>query len=330
MPFPAAHKHLFYTEIAKLLEAGFGIREAAAAMLDTRLPSLQAELLREMDRDLEAGKSITEAFAKNNAVISDLERGIIGAGERGGRMGQAFQHLADYFGMLAIARRDALQSMVYPVVLLHLGMFVAVVPGALISGEKGFAGFMVQLAAALLVLYALCFAAWLGIKAILKSAEANPRVDAMLNRLPVVGKARRSMAMARFTKVYHTCLLAGLSMHETVASSAEASRSGRIRQAGRAMAESLKEGEALGPLFVSSGAFPAAFARSYATAEESGSLDKDLSRWSAVYQDEAARGSKAVSVAVPKILYGLVMAFVVWKILSFWGGYYAALDQMSE
>ena len=87
MAFSAAHKHLFYTEIAKLLEAGFGIREAGKAMLDTRLPAGQAELLRRMEVDLEAGKSITEAFGPG--VITPLERSIIGAGERGGRMAPA-------------------------------------------------------------------------------------------------------------------------------------------------------------------------------------------------------------------------------------------------
>ncbi len=330
MAFTAAHKHLFYTEIAKLLEAGFGIREAGRAMLDTSLPARQAELLREMDRDLEAGKSITDAFSRDRSSIGDLERGIIAAGERGGRMAQAFQHLADYFGMLAAARRDALQSMIYPAVLLHLGIFVAVVPGAMLSGEKGSSSILLQLAVTLLVFYGLCFLAWLGLKALLKAAETNPGTDTALNRIPVIGKARRSMAMARFTKVYHTCLLAGLPMRETVETAADASRSGRIRQAGRVMAEALKEGGALGPHFVSSGAFPPAFARSYATAEEAGGLDKDLARWSTVYQEDAARGIKAVAVAVPKVLYGLVMAFVVWKILSFWSGYYGMLEGLGE
>ncbi len=330
MAFPAAQKHLFYTEIAKLLEAGFGIREAARAMLDTRLPAQQADLLRDMDRDLEAGKTITDAFSRNPRAIGDLERGIIEAGERGGRMAQAFQHLADYFGMLATARREALQGMIYPAVLLHLGIFVAVVPGAMLSGDRSFPSILLQLGVTLLVFYGLCFLAWLGIRALLQAAEKNPRTDAGINRIPVIGRARRSMAMARFTKVYHTCLLAGLPMRETVQTSADASRSGKIRQAGHAMAEALKEGGALGPLFVSSGAFPSAFARSYATAEEAGGLDRDLARWSKVYEGEAASGIKAVSVAVPKVLYGLVMAFVVWKILSFWSGYYGMLEGLGE
>ncbi len=330
MALHAAQKHLFYTETAKLLEAGFGIREAAAVMLATKLPGAQATLLRELDRELEAGKSIAESFGRDDTRITALERAIIGAGERGGRMAEAFQHLADYFGMLAAARRDAFQAMVYPIVLLHLGVFVAVVPAALMSGDKGFADILVDLLLVLLVLYAVGFVVLLGIRALLRAAPDHPGVDAMLNRIPYLGKARRNMAMARFTKVYHSCLLAGLSMKETVATAANVSRSGIIREAGDRLAKALEHGGPLGPEFVACGAFPRAFARSYATAEESGSLDKDLARWSLVYQDDASRATKALSVAIPKILYALVVAFIVWKIIGFWSGYYGMLEELGN
>jgi len=330
MAFHAAQKHLFYAETAKLLGAGFGIREAAAAMLATNPPAAQATLLRDLDRELEAGKSIAESFGRGNAQITPLERAIIGAGERGGRMAGAFEHLADYFGMVAAARRDSLLAMAYPIVLLHLGVFVAVVPAALMSGDKGFAAIFGDFLLVLLALYAVGFVVFLGIRALLGAAPDHPGVDAMLNRIPYLGKARRSMAMARFTKVYHSCLLAGISMKETVATAVGVARSGVIRQAGRRLAEALEHGGPLGPEFIACGAFPPAFARSYATAEESGSLDKDLARWSLVYQDDASRATKALSVAIPKILYALVVAFVAWKIIAFWTGYYGMLNELGE
>ena len=330
MAFSAAQKHLFYTEIAKLLEAGFGIREAAATMLDHRLPAAQAELLREMDRDLETGKSITDAFAKNSNIISELERSIVGAGERGGRMAPAFQHLADYFGLLATARRDALQSMIYPLVMLHLGLFISYIP-QLFSGAKSGIQVLGEFAVTLFIVYAVVFIIWLGVRAVLASGTSNPTVDAMLNRIPLVGAARRNMAMARFTKVYHTCLLAGLSMQETVETAAKASRSGSIIAASHKMQEVLKDRGPLGPVFVSSGAFPAAFARSYATAEESGSLDKDFARWAKVFQEDAARCTKTVSSALPKLFYVLILIFMAWKIISFYSeSYLGPIRELEE
>jgi type II secretory pathway component PulF len=136
------------------------------------------------------------------------------------------------------------------------------------------------------------------------------------------------MAMARFTKVYHTCLLAGLSMQETVETASEASHSATIRDAGRQLALALKGGGPLGPTMMSCGAFPSAFARSYATAEESGSLDKDLARWAAVYQEDAARGTKAAAGVISKGVYFAVLLFVAWTIISVYSG--AVLDPIRE
>jgi type II secretory pathway component PulF len=325
MSFSAAQKHLFYTEIAKLLEAGFGIRDAGRVMLDHRLPVRQAALLKDMEQELDAGKSITEAFSHDEQAISGMERSIIGAGERGGRMAPAFQHLADYFGMLAEARRDALQAMIYPAVMLHLGIFVPFLVRYFGSGESA-AEMFFKFGLTMLVVYACGFAAWLGVKAVLAAATTHPAVDSLLQRIPMIGGARRAMMMARFTKVYHTALLAGLSMRETVETAAEASRSARIKEAAARMADTLlREGGALGPIFISSGAFPSAFARSYATSEEAGSLDKDLSRWAKVFQEDAARGSKFLAAALPKIAYFLVLLYVAWTIVSFYTNMYSGL-----
>jgi type IV pilus assembly protein PilC len=327
MAFSAAQKHLFYTEIAKLLEAGFGIRDAGRVMLDTRLPALQADLLRRLDADLEAGKSITEAFGAG--VITTLERSIIGAGERGGRMAPAFQHLADYFGMLASARREALGAMVYPGFLLHFGLFVGVLAPGMGSGAS-FAEIAVDFVIALVALYAVGFVVWLGLKALLENASASTFLDGLLRRIPVIGGARRAMAMARFTKVYHTCLLAGLSMNETVETASEASHSATIRAAGKQLAEVLKGGGPLGPTMMSCGAFPPAFARSYTTAEEAGSLDKELARWAAVYQEDAARGAKTVAGVISKGLYFAVLLFVAWTIIRFYSGQFQQIEDMLE
>lgn len=329
MAFTPAQKHLFYTEIAKMVEAGFGIRDAARAMLDTRLPSFQADLLRKMDAGLEAGKSITESFGTGLASVSDLERSIIGAGERGGRLAQAFQQLADYFGMIATARRDVRQAMAYPVFLFHLGIFVAVLAPGLMS-QSGFGDILGKFVLILGLVYAVAFAGWLVVRVLLKTAPGNAGIDRLIRLIPVIGKARRAMAMARFTKVYHTCLLAGLSMKETVETACTASHSGVIREAGDVLQATLKDGGALGPKFIDSGAFPSAFARSYATAEESGGLDKDLARWSNLYHEEAVRSVKSASNIVSKAVYFLVLLFVAATIIRIYSGIYSGYESLME
>lgn len=322
----ATDKYLFYSEMAKLLDAGFDIRKAAAVLLDTQLPASQAGLLKTLNKGLEAGKSIATAFGKS---ISDIERAIIGAGERGGKLAPAFQHLADYFGMLASARREVVKGMIYPIIVLHLGVFIGIVPAALMKGV-GMAEILGSLVVTLLIGYAAAFCIFMGIRALLNRAPGNPEIDRLINRVPWIGKARRNLAMARFCKVYHSCVLAGISMSETAQLASEASQSGVIREAGVKLVKAAKAGNALGPRFMADDAFPKAFARSYSTGEEAGTLDKDLARWSKLFQDDAESSVKRVSVMIPKLLYFLVLGFAAWKIAGFYSDYYGALEQISE
>jgi type II secretory pathway component PulF len=325
----ATHKQLFYLEMAKLLEAGFGIREAAAVLLDTKLPPAQARLLKDLNHGLESGHTITEAFAKDTSNISEIERSMIGAGERGGNLAPAFQHLADYFGMLASARQEAVKSMIYPLIVLHMGMFIGIVPTAMMKGDD-FMKILGQLAVTLVVFYGIAFVIFILVRAVLRAAPGNPQIDRFLLRIPFVGKARRNMAMARFCKVYHSCVLAGISMSETAEVAASASQSGVIREAGKKLVQTAREGGALGPQFVAGDAFPKAFARSYSTGEEAGTLDKDLARWAKLFQTKAEASAKTLSIVIPKVLYFFILGFVAWKIIGFFNEYYHGLEQMGE
>lgn len=326
----ATHKQIFYTEMAKLLEAGFDIRKASAVLMDMQLPASQAAILRNLNHGLEAGQSITAAFSKDSKAISELERNIIGAGERGGKLAPAFQHLADYFGMLASTRREAVKALIYPIIVLHMGILIGVVPTALMQGTQTTGEILGSLAITLLIVYAVAVVIVLVIRAVLKLAPENAGIDRLVNRIPWVGTARRNLAMARFCKVYHSCVLAGISMSETVQLASDASHSGVIRLAGVRLVKGAKSGNPLGPQFMADSAFPKTFSRSYSTGEEAGTLDKDLFVWSKLFQDDAESSAKTVAVMLPKVMYFLILGFVAWKIVGFYGNYYSTLEQIVE
>lgn len=325
----ARDKELFYTEISKLLEAGFDIRKASGVMGNSRLPAAQAKLLVTVLAGLESGQTIAGAFAADQGV-GTLERSMIAAGERSGKLGRAFAHLADYFGMVAAARREVIKGMIYPLILLHLGVFVAKVPMAMMGGEAEigvlFMGFLVTLAA----IYVVAVVGFFLIYMLQKRAAVDEWVDRIFAFIPWVGKARRNMALSRFCKVYHACLLAGIPMREAVQVSAESSQSGRILAAGRRIEALAIEGNALGPGYVAEAAFPDAFSRSYANGEEAGTLDKDMEVWSRVFQEDAVSTVQMASLMIPKIFYFLIVGFVAWKIVSFFTDYYSMLDSIGD
>ncbi len=329
MASQAKHKQLFYMEMAKLLEAGFGIREAAKVLLDTKLPSVQANLLRDLNRGLQAGNTIAESFAQDREAVSELERSILSAGERSGRLAPAFQHLSDYFGMLASIRREMVMAMIYPLIVLHLGIFIAIVPTAMMNGEE-LSAIALKLIVTLIGFYIVVAVVGVLLRALFRAGSNNSWIDHFLHRVPFLGRTRQNMAMARFCKVYHSCLLAGIPMSETVAVSSSASHSAMLRNAGKKLSKAVAAGSALGPHFIAQRAFPKTFSRSYLTGEEAGTLDKDLARWSSLYQTEAEASAKLLAAVVPKVLYFFILGFVAWKIISFFTGYYSGMMEMME
>jgi type II secretory pathway component PulF len=326
----AKHKHRFFSELAKLLAAGFDIRRAAKVLMDTKLPASQEALLMDLNRGLEAGQSIAGSLASNPHLTSEMEWHILSAGERGGDLAPAFQHLADYFEMLAEARRDFILGLTYPLVVLHLGILMAVVPRALLISSQSIAQILAELVVTLVLVYAVTSIIVVVVRGLLKAAPHNPSIDRAINRIPWIGNARRNLAMTRFCKVYHSCLLAGIPMNETVRFASEAAQSGLIREAGKRLHEATSAGTALGPVFMQEDAFPKAFARSYATGEEAGTLDRDLARWSQVFQNDAGAAAKTASRMIPKVLYFFILVFVAWKLIAFFTSYYANLLDLTE
>lgn len=328
-PSPA-NKHLFYTELAKLLGAGFDIRKAAGVMADTRLPAAQVRLLATLNEGLAAGDSIAGAFSRDAKVVGNLERSMITAGERGGKLAPAFSHLAEYFGMVAATRRAVVKGMIYPLVVLHLGVYVGTVPLAMMGGEAKAGDLAGDFFRALGLIYAGASILFFLTRALLEMAPKNAAIDRAFNLVPWIGRARRDTALARFCKVYHACLLAGISMVETVRVSAEAAQSGQIGKAGERILAVAREGNALGPRFLAEDAFPKPFARSYSNGEEAGTLDDDMANWARMFQENAAESMRTASLMIPKALYILIVGYVAWKIIGFFNGYYGALDAIGD
>jgi type II secretory pathway component PulF len=103
-----------------------------------------------------------------------------------------------------------------------------------------------------------------------------------------------------------------------------------LRRAGSRVGAVAREGNPLGPAFMAEAAFPSDFSRSYSTGEEAGTLDTDMGNWARLFQQKAESAMKTSSKMVPKVLYFCIMAFVAWKIIGFFTGYYAELDSIGE
>lgn len=317
-------KATLYRELAKLTDAALHLDRSLELLLAQKSHRERHRYLAGLRRGLTEGMSLAESVKKYNAELTTgLEVALIEAGERSGRLGMGFNHLARYFAAMDGAGQKARQAMIYPFILAHLAILLPELPALIVVQENDHPGRRIVIGLIILwvaILGGMWLWGWLSHRA---SRSAN--IDAWLNRIPFAGAARRHWALARFCQVSHSCMLASVSMTEVVRLAGLASQSGVLAQASEKAAEEIAKGEPLGESLADSGGFDIDFVNALSTAEEVGKIDEELARWST---NETLSAHEAVDRAaqwLPKAGYALVVLFVAWRIIGMMQGIYGSM-----
>eukprot|EP01031_Cornospumella_fuschlensis_P001274 gene1274-1588_t len=139
-----AEKAVLYRELAKMTAADFHLDRSVTLLLGQNPRAQRRAFLEGMQRGLKAGSSVAEAIAQENGpLVTALETSMIDAGERSGKLSASFSHLAAYFAAADAARKEAWRAMIYPLVLLHLGIMLPEIPTAIMSVGEGNPGLRV-------------------------------------------------------------------------------------------------------------------------------------------------------------------------------------------
>lgn len=317
-------KASLYRELAKLTEADFHLDRSLTLLLGQTPSAEKRAYLEGLKRGLESGQCLAESIVKNNeGLVGGLETSLIEAGERSGKIANAFSHLARYFSAMDGAQRQAMGAMIYPLILLHMAVLLPELP-ALVAGQEEDHP-MQRILLGLGVLWVvILIGRQLWTRAVESSAH-SASLDRWLNRVPFIGAARRHWALARFTQVAHACLLAALNMSETVRIAGKASQSALINEGAQQAATLIEGGETLSLALAESAAFPADFVHSIATAEEVGRLDDEMARWTAAETLLANEAIQSASQWLPKIGYGMIALFTAYRIIMMVQGIYGGM-----
>lgn len=295
--------------------------------LSTRIRGNAARLLQILRDGVACGNSLAGTFARSPS-ISPLELAMIDASEKSGQLPQGFEMLSGYFGQLEEARRTIWRKSLYPIFLLHFAVLALALPGLVLG--TGVAAFLKSTIGVLLIFYIAIAIVYFGARAILKIASANREVDALLHRIPVVGKARRGFVLARFFTTFAMQVEAGLNLVASLEGASAASQSGLIRAAISEILPEVNEGIPPAKLLAVSDAFPPEAVRSWRVGEETGKLDAELTRLGAEFASEGKAAAELLASLTARALYFAVVIFVAWKILAFWKGYFQKISEIAD
>jgi type II secretory pathway component PulF len=304
----------FYHQFGTLLAAGIGPVQALDH-LQAHAPSKAWKVAAASLADgLGHGLGFAESARALRRLIPDFDLALIDAGEQSGRLDRIMIVLARAYQERATLLRNALAQLAYPVLILHAGIFIAPLPALVLGGNvraylAATFGVLVPLYLLVAILVRLCDGrhgpAW------------RERLEAAARYIPLLGSARRDLALARFALALGSLLNAGVPVIRAWGIAADSSGSPKLAHSVQEALATLDLGLGTPAELASRNReFPSLFATSLLTAEASGKLDDTLERLQRYYADEGARRMSLFATMAPRLLYIVILFVLAAQILD--------------
>lgn len=315
-------KQQLYHELGNLLRSGRALPAAIETMQHETSGALR-RFLRQVGAALKSGATAGEAFTASRDV-GQLERSVVTAGERSGRLDQSCHYLAQHFAMMAGMRETIVRRLAYPMFILLLSVFLLKLKLVFTDSVAVYARETLGVLFWIVLLIVLVCGV---IAFLLRAGRSNRLVDWCLFRLPVLGKLRQCMTVARFCATYSMNGAAGINVIDSLLSAGEVSHSALLRQIAIDAVPALRRGEQLSPQLSGSSAIPKRVIRSIRLGEETGGLDEELAMVTEDLQRQGLNLVDMVSEWLPRLLYVGVMIYVGYQIIV---TYQASMQSLND
>jgi len=316
------HRGQFYHQLAGLIAAGIGIIQGLELIRKGPPDRSFRKPLAQLIDALNQGYRFSEALRLLRRWLPAFDISLIQAGEQSGRLDASLRSLAGYYHERAQLARSMISDSAYTVFAVHFAILIF--PTSQLRQlvwEGDVLGFLWAKITVFLPIYTVL---WLFLYAA-QSWRSEPwraRVEQVAGWIPLLGSARRSVALARLASALEALINAGVSIISAWDLAAAVSGSPAIRRAVSAGKTRVLNGETPGEVIQDSRVFPELFANMYRTGELSGKLDQTLAHLHQHYQEEGSRKLKAVAEWLPRGVYLGLAALIGYQIVSFWMGYF--------
>ena len=323
---------VFARQFATMIDAGLTMLRALTIMSEqVEKPELR-RVLRQVKQDLEAGMSLSSAFAKSPDVFPTLMVSMTRAGEAGGFLDVALRQIADNFEAEVRLRQNIKAAMTYPVVvfilaiLMCMGMLVFVVP-VFESMFDGLGGelplptkFLVFLSSTMRFLLPILIVTTIVFIWLWRKFGKTPRVrnivDPLKLRLPVFGDLSAKLALARFARNLSTLLSSGVPILQSLDIVAETTGSVVISRALKDVQESVRRGETVAGPLGEHAVFPPMVVQMIASGEETGAIDEMLAKIAQFYDEEVEATTEALTALIEPLMIAFLGGIVGSMIIA--------------
>jgi MSHA biogenesis protein MshG len=329
---------LFCRQMGTLLRAGVPLLRALRALQESTDSRRFAEVLGELQQQLEGGRELSQSMRQHEGVFSPFMVNMVRVGEMTGRLSEVFNGLHAQLTFTRDSREQIRAALRYPlfVVAVALAAIIAVNLFVIPSFARIYRGVNADLpliTQALIGTSNLMQAAWplllaaaLGLAVATPLALRNPDIrrvrDRLLLQLPIIGALVHKAALARFTRSFGLALDAGVPLVDALQVAADTADNLVLTEAIFALRAAAERGEALSRAARTSGVFTPVILQMITVGEESGALAEMMNEVAASYQREVDLSVKSLGAQIEPVLIlflgAFVLAFALGVFLPLW------------
>ena len=321
----------FYHQLAQLTSAGIGVLPALEQLKRNPPGRAFREPIQRLLDGLAQGRTFTGSLRQMGDWLPEFDIALIDAGERSGRLDACLRLLADYYNDRARITKQVISQLFYPVGLIHFAalVFLIVLPFAASQFNASLIWLFARAVLVLLPLYLITFFLIYATQS--KHGEKwRARIESFARLIPILGTARRFLALARLAAALEALINAGVNIIEAWDLAAAASGSPALRRAVENWKPEVVAGRTPAEVVRERREFPEMFSNLYASGEVSGKLDETLKRLYAHYQEEGTHKLQPSRNGRRDWFICIVAGIIAYKVITFYTGYFQQINDMSH
>lgn len=314
---------LFARQLTTMMECGVPLLQSFDIVAEGHENPQMQKLILAIKGDIEAGGTLADALRKHPNQFDDLFCNLVEAGEQAGILESLLNKVATYKEKSEAIKKKIKGALSYPISIMVVAgvvsaiLLVFVVP---VFADL-FAGFgadlpaltkmVVQMSNFLQAYWHIVGGVIIGLKisygqAMKRSQKFNEAMQVLSLKLPVFGEMLKLSAIARFARTMATMFAAGTPLVDAMDSVAGATGNIVYYRAVMQMKADVSTGTTLAQSMRDSKVFPNMVIQMVQIGEESGAIDKMLSKVADYYEEEV----DAIVEKISAMMEPMIMAFL--------------------
>lgn len=309
---------MFSRQMYALLRTGIPINQAIGGIVRSVRNEYFAEVLREIQADLESGQEMSTSIQQYPRVFPPLFIAMIGVGENTGRLDEAFLQISHYMEYDKETRMQIKSALRYPTfVIVAIGIAIVIINIFVIPAfAKIFENANAELPLATQILMStssffvtywptllgiLVVSSW-AIKAWVKTKVGRYKWDKMKLRLPLVGSIILRATLARFARSFAMSVGAGVPLTQALTVVAKAVDNHFVGDKVKDIRNSVERGGTLTQSASETELFTPLVLQMLSVGEDTGVVDEMMLEVAGFYEREVEYDVKNLSSTIEPVL----------------------------